>query len=84
MGDDTKISAADPHPRKRLELLNSWMSYADTGAGDPGGFPARQSDFVVPVAQCIPHLATICAMRRAGPHRDGRVGEVADRHVPAG
>jgi len=30
------ISAADPHPRKRLTLkMGGWISYADTGSGDP-------------------------------------------------
>jgi pimeloyl-ACP methyl ester carboxylesterase len=30
------ISAADPHPRKRLmPKMGGWISYADTGSGDP-------------------------------------------------
>jgi len=29
------ISAADPHPRKRVRVLDSEMAYVDTGAGDP-------------------------------------------------
>ena len=29
----TSISAADPHPRKRVTVLDSAMSYVDTGAG---------------------------------------------------
>jgi haloalkane dehalogenase len=33
--NETAISAADPHPRKRADLLGTWMSYADTGG--PGG-----------------------------------------------
>jgi len=32
---DPIISATDPHPRKRVELLGTSMSYVDTGAGDP-------------------------------------------------
>ncbi|HXW84463.1 MAG TPA: haloalkane dehalogenase [Candidatus Binataceae bacterium] len=32
---DPVISATDPHPRKRVELLGTSMSYVDTGAGDP-------------------------------------------------
>src|SRR5258707_2100167 len=30
-----QISSADPHPRKKLELLNTWMSYVGPGRGDP-------------------------------------------------
>ncbi len=30
-----EISAADPHPRKRVSVLDSEMSYVDTGSGDP-------------------------------------------------
>ena len=39
---DSQISPADLHPRKKLELINTWISYADTGAGDPiaARFPA--------------------------------------------
>ena len=29
------ISALDPHPRKKQELLGTSMSYADTGSGEP-------------------------------------------------
>jgi len=32
---DTAISAADPHPRRRLRILDTEISYVDTGAGDP-------------------------------------------------
>jgi haloalkane dehalogenase len=31
----TQISAADPHPRKRIDVLDSTMSYVDVGQGDP-------------------------------------------------
>jgi haloalkane dehalogenase len=30
-----EISAADPHPRKRVKVLDSEMSYVDVGSGDP-------------------------------------------------
>ena len=30
-----EISAADPHPRKRAQVLDSEMSYVDVGQGDP-------------------------------------------------
>src|SRR5215475_7598511 len=29
------ISADDPHPRRRVKVLDSEMVYADVGAGDP-------------------------------------------------
>ncbi len=32
---DTPISADDPHPRQRVEVLDSYLSYVDTGAGAP-------------------------------------------------
>ena len=28
------ISAADPHPRKTVDVLDTTMSYVDTGSGD--------------------------------------------------
>lgn len=30
-----EVSAADPHPRKRLPVLDTEISYVDTGQGDP-------------------------------------------------
>src|SRR5437879_2430086 len=30
-----EISAADPHPRRRVNVLDTEMSYVDTGVGDP-------------------------------------------------
>src|SRR5919204_5748809 len=30
-----EISAADPHPRRRMPVLDSEISYVDTGQGDP-------------------------------------------------
>lgn len=32
---ESKISAFDPHPRKRIPVLDTVMSYVDTGQGDP-------------------------------------------------
>ena len=29
------ISAADPHPRRRVAVLDTEMAYVDVGAGDP-------------------------------------------------
>ena len=54
---DSQISAADPHPRKKLELLNTWMSYADTGAGDPIVFLHGNPTSSYLWRNVIPHLA---------------------------
>ena len=61
--DDKQISETDAHPRKKLELLNTWMSYADTGSGDPvvflHGNPTSSYLWrniipqVAPLARCI-------------------------------
>jgi haloalkane dehalogenase len=32
---DAKISVIDPHPRKRVQVFDTEMSYVDTGHGDP-------------------------------------------------
>jgi haloalkane dehalogenase len=32
---DNPIAAADPHPRHRIPVLDTEISYADTGRGDP-------------------------------------------------
>jgi haloalkane dehalogenase len=32
---ETKIGATDPHPRKSVPVLDTVMSYVDTGSGDP-------------------------------------------------
>ena len=79
MGDDTKISAADPHPRKRLELLNTWMSYADTGAGDPmvflHGNPTSSYlwrnviPYLAPHARCL--APDLIGMGASGPSATG-------------
>jgi len=31
----TTISANDPHPRRRVRILDSEISYVDVGQGDP-------------------------------------------------
>src|SRR6202521_2112378 len=33
--EESKISAADPYPRKRIAVLDTEISYIDTGRGDP-------------------------------------------------
>ncbi len=55
--NDMKISAADPHPRKKLELINTWISYADSGAGDPIVFLHGNPTSSYLWRNIIPHLA---------------------------
>ena len=55
----TEISAADPHPRKKLELLDTSMSYADTGAGDPIVFLHGNPTSSYLWRNMIPHLAPL-------------------------
>ena len=79
MSDDTKISAADPHPRKRLELINTWISYADTGAGDPvvfiHGNPTSSYlwrniiPYLAPRARCV--APDLIGMGASGPSATG-------------
>jgi hypothetical protein len=33
--EEAKISAVDPYPRKRVAVLDTEISYVDTGYGDP-------------------------------------------------
>jgi haloalkane dehalogenase len=56
---ETNISAADPHPRKKLELLNTWISYADTGTGDPIVFLHGNPTSSYLWRNIIPHLAPL-------------------------
>ena len=55
--NDTQISAADPHPRKKLQLINTWISYADTGGGDPIVFLHGNPTSSYLWRNVIPHLA---------------------------
>jgi haloalkane dehalogenase len=56
---DKEISATDPHPRKKLELLNTWMSYADTGSGDPVVFLHGNPTSSYLWRNIIPHVAPL-------------------------
>jgi haloalkane dehalogenase len=59
MSTDTEISAADPHPRKRLELIRTSMSYVDTGAGDPVVFLHGNPTSSYLWRNVIPHVAPV-------------------------
>ncbi|MGO9454255.1 MAG: haloalkane dehalogenase [Candidatus Binataceae bacterium] len=78
MSEET-ISAADPHPRKKLDLLGTSMSYADTGSGDPvvflHGNPTSSYlwrnviTHVAPLARCI--APDLIGMGASGPSATG-------------
>lgn len=53
----TMISAEDPHPRKRVAVLDSEMSYVDVGNGDPIVFLHGNADSSYLWRNVIPHVA---------------------------
>jgi haloalkane dehalogenase len=82
MMSDAEISAADPHPRKRLELIGTWISYVDTGAagGDDAivflhGNPTSSYlwrnviPHAAPLARCI--APDLIGMGASGPSATG-------------
>jgi haloalkane dehalogenase len=54
---EANISAADPHPRKRVGVMGVEMSYADTGSGDPIVFIHGNPTSSYLWRNVIPHLA---------------------------
>ena len=50
-------NAADPHPRKRIRVLDSEMAYVDTGAGDPVVFLHGNPTSSYLWRNIIPHVA---------------------------
>src|SRR5882757_1061238 len=90
--NETQISAADPYPRKKLELLGTSMSYADTGSGDPvvflHGNPTSSYlwrnviPHVAPLARCI--APDLIGMGASGPSTTGTYRFVDhSRHLDA-
>jgi haloalkane dehalogenase len=53
----TTIAANDPHPRKRVPVLDSEMSYVDVGSGDPIVFLHGNADSSYLWRNVIPHVA---------------------------
>jgi haloalkane dehalogenase len=51
------LSAADPHPRKRVRVLDTEMAYVDTGAGDPIVFLHGNPTSSYLWRNIIPHVA---------------------------
>ena len=54
---NAKIEAADPHLRRRIAVLDSEMSYVDTGAGDPIIFLHGNPTSSYLWRNVIPHLS---------------------------
>jgi haloalkane dehalogenase len=52
----TTIRADDPHPRKRVPVLDSEMSYVDVGTGDPIVFLHGNADSSYLWRNVIPHV----------------------------
>ena len=51
------LTAADPHPRKRVRVLDSEMAYVDAGAGDPVVFLHGNPTSSYLWRNIIPHVA---------------------------
>ena len=57
---ETTIAAADPIPRKRIELAGTTMAYAESGIGDPIVFLHGNPTSSYLWRNIIPHLSTMC------------------------
>jgi haloalkane dehalogenase len=55
----TDISHADPHPRHRIRVLDSEISYVDTGRGDPIVFLHGNPTFSYLWRNVIPHVSRL-------------------------
>src|SRR5205823_2738275 len=53
----TPIAASDPHPRRRAEVLDTTMTYVDTGSGDPIVFLHGNPTSSYLWRNVIPHVA---------------------------
>src|SRR5581483_11598169 len=53
------IPAADPHPRRRVSVLDSEMAYVDTGAGDPVVFLHGNPTSSYLWRNVIPHVTPV-------------------------
>ena len=56
---EANISAADPHPRKRIKVLDTEIAYVDTGEGDPVVFLHGNPTSSYLWRNIIPHLSGI-------------------------
>jgi haloalkane dehalogenase len=53
------ISGADPHPRQRISVLDTEMSYVDTGVGDPVVFLHGNPTSSYLWRNVIPYVSTL-------------------------
>lgn len=75
----TSISAVDPHPRQRISLLGTEISYVDVGSGDPIVFLHGNPTSSYLWRNVIPHVADLgrclapdlVGMGASGPAPDG-------------
>jgi haloalkane dehalogenase len=56
---EANISAADPHPRKRIKVLDTEIAYVDTGEGDPVVFLHGNPTSSYLWRNIIPHVSGI-------------------------
>jgi haloalkane dehalogenase len=56
---DGPISAVDPHPRRRVRVLDAEISYVDTGNGDPVVFLHGNPTYSYLWRNVIPHLSEL-------------------------
>jgi haloalkane dehalogenase len=56
---DGPISAVDPHPRRRVRVLDTEISYVDTGNGDPIVFLHGNPTYSYLWRNVIPHLSEL-------------------------
>jgi haloalkane dehalogenase len=81
---DAAISAADPHPRKTLDVLDSQISYIDIGEGDPIVFLHGNPSSNYLWRNVIPHvvgLGRILAPDLVGYGRSGKSPSRAYRYL---
>jgi pimeloyl-ACP methyl ester carboxylesterase len=76
------MTASDPHPRKRVAVLDTEMSYVDVGEGEPIVFLHGNPTSSYPLAERYSarqrHWTVSCS--RLGRH--GAVGQVANLLLP--
>ena len=73
------VAASDPHPRRRVDVLGTTMSHADTGVGDPVVFLHGNPTSSFLWRNIIPHLTgghrclapDLVGMGASGPAPDG-------------
>jgi len=59
MTTDAQVTAFDPHPRRRISVLDTEMSYIDTGQGDPIVFLHGNPTWSYLWRNVIPHVSAL-------------------------